>query len=220
MLTTEEMKTTSAVELSATGPYRTWSGGRRCLIVGGVLFAAANLLHPLQHSESAYRYPTWELAHLVMLASLPFLLLGLPYLHHLLARTGHLRDANAAAVLTLLGLLGIAPSSAVEAFVAPEAGHAFMEQLQRGGYGGLIGAFGTAFLLGTVVLGVLVQRVRLGVPGLGPVLIASAVSLVVPVVLNMTESRAAGVIVIASTSIYGLAVASLGLSRYSKTAQR
>jgi hypothetical protein len=187
---------------------------RRCLIVGGVLFAAANLLHPLNHSEAAYDYPTWELAHLVLFASLPLLALGLPFLYDALLRAGRRRAATAAVVLLLVSWVGAAPTAVIEAFVAPEVGHATMERLESGSYGALVGLLGTAFLAGTIVLGVLVHRGRIGFTGVGLVLIGTAVALVLPVTLGLTESRVAGAMIIASTSAYGLALGSLGLTRH------
>jgi hypothetical protein len=35
------------------------------MVTGGVLFAVGNLLHPLQHNDTAHEYPTWVAAHVV-----------------------------------------------------------------------------------------------------------------------------------------------------------
>jgi hypothetical protein len=39
---------------------------------------------PLEHTDAAYQAATWEAAHLVILASIPLLVLGLPAVHRML----------------------------------------------------------------------------------------------------------------------------------------
>lgn len=196
------------------------AASRRCLIAGGSLFALGNVFHPLTHSTEAYRYPTWELAHLVMVASAPFLILGLPFLVWALQAHGRERAGKAAAILLLVGWLGIGPSSVIEAFIAPEIGHAAMNRLAAGGLGKMVGLFGTAFLAGVVVLGWQVHRTKLGVPGVGLALIGSGVALVVPVVLGLTETAAFGAVIIGSTVVYGLGIAALGLTAPQRSPSR
>jgi hypothetical protein len=101
---------------------RDWQ--RLSLIAGGVLFAVGNLLHPLQHNDAAYQSATWEAAHLTIFFSLPLLVLGLPVLHRsLAARIGRRLSAFSVAA-SVVGLIGIAPGTVIEAFVAPAIGHA------------------------------------------------------------------------------------------------
>ena len=64
------------------------------LILGGLLFAAGNLLHPLQHNDAAYDAATWEAAHLTVFFSLPLLALGMPALYRCLKARGGSRLAT------------------------------------------------------------------------------------------------------------------------------
>jgi hypothetical protein len=61
---------------------RSWQASS--LVGGGVLFAVGNALHPLEHNDAAFGSPTWEAAHLLILASIPLLVLGLPVVHRML----------------------------------------------------------------------------------------------------------------------------------------
>jgi hypothetical protein len=48
------------------------------------VFAVGNALHPPEHTDAAYQAATWEAAHLVILASIPLLVLGMPVAHRML----------------------------------------------------------------------------------------------------------------------------------------
>jgi hypothetical protein len=183
---------------------------RVSLFVGGVLFAAGNMLHPLQHNDAAYESGTWEAAHLTIFFSLPFLVLGLPYLHRQLsARIGR-RLSTISVAASVVGLIGIAPGTVIEAFVAPMVGHEAMRQLESGGMAVVNGLLGGCYLGGTIALGWAVRRAGLRPRLAGYALIVSAVVLVA--VMSST-SALAGAIIIAATMTYGLSLAALAIAR-------
>jgi hypothetical protein len=176
------------------------------LFLGGVVFAVGNLLHPLEHDDAAYHATTWQAAHLIIFASLPLLVVGMPALYRYLAgRVGH-RLTVFAVVATVVGLIGIGPGAIIETFVAPMIGHEAMEHLEAGGMAVVDGIFGIAFLSGTLALGWAVYRAGVRPRWSGPTIMAGAVVLLA--VMNAT-GRAAGVAIITATVLYGLALAAL-----------
>ena len=196
-----------------TSPTDTPAGplGRRdwrvaALFLGGIVFAVGNLLHPLEHSDAAYHSATWQAAHLMIFASLPMLVLGLPALSELLATRVRRRVATVIVAASIVGLIGIAPGTVIEAFVAPMVGHHAMEELESGGMGAVNGLLGSAYLGGTIALGWAVWRAQLRPRWAGPALITSAVVLLG--VMSATGS-AAGVVIISATVVYGLALSAL-----------
>jgi hypothetical protein len=176
--------------------------------VGGVVFAAGNLLHPLEHNDAAYDAATWEAAHLTIFASLPLLILGLPALTRALSGRVRRRVATLAVAMSIVGLVGIAPGTVIEAFVAPTIGHEAMRDLESGAMGAVNGLLGSAYLGGTIALGWAIRRGALGPRWAGPSLIASA--LVLLAVMTAT-GPAAGVVIIAATMLYGLALSAVAL---------
>jgi hypothetical protein len=176
-------------------------------VAGGLLFAAGNALHPLQHSDAAYRSATWGAAHLVILAAVPLLVLGLPAVQgQLRARiTGPL--ATWPVAISIVGLIGLAPGMLLEAFVAPSVGHAAMEKLEEGNMGVVSGLFAVAFLGGALGLAWAARRVRLAPAWASPMLVAATLAMIGA--MGFT-SRAAGAVIIAATVAYGVALAALG----------
>ena len=183
---------------------RDWQ--RIALAVGGVAFAIGNLLHPLEHSGAAYEASTWQAAHLTMFFSLPLLVLGLPVLHRQLAGRVSRPLASIPVVASVIGLIGIAPGTIIEAFVAPTVGHEAMQALESGGMGVVNGIMGTAYLGGTIALGWAIRRAKVGPRWVGPSLMASAAVLLG--VMGAT-GPAAGVVIITATMVYGLALSVL-----------
>ena len=80
--------------MSSTTLYRLsgWS-----LLVGVVIFALGNLIHPLEHSQAAYLVSTWVEAHVLIIIGSFLLALGLPALY--------LRQGEKRGVLGLIGLI-------------------------------------------------------------------------------------------------------------------
>jgi hypothetical protein len=185
---------------------RDWQ--RISLIAGGIVFAVGNLLHPLEHNDAAYHATTWQAAHLTIFFSIPLLVLGLPYLHRRLATRVSPRLASMAVAASMAGLIGIAPGTIIESFVAPVIGHHAMHELESGGMGAVNGILGVAYLGGTIALGWAVTRGKLRPRWAGPSLIVSAVVLLG--VMSAT-GPAAGVVIISSTVIYGLALSALAI---------
>ena len=199
--------TTQPVDDPTTEPAggRTWQG--RCLVAGGVLFAIGNALHPLEHDDAAYRAATWEAAHLVILASIPLLVLGLPAVHRRLRGRVPDRLALLPVVAVAVGLIGIAPGCIVEAFVAPLIGQAAMEDLAAGGMGVVDAVFGVAFLGGSLFLGWAIRRSGIRPRWAGPALMAVGAVLLVSMGLT---GPVGGAVIIAATIAYGSIFATLG----------
>jgi hypothetical protein len=179
---------------------------RRSLFLGGIVFAVGNLLHPLEHTDAAYESATWEAAHLLIFFSIPMLVLGLPVLHRRLRDRVAPRIATIAVASSVAGLIGIAPGTVIEAFVAPTIGHEAMVELESGGMLAVNALLGTAFLGGTMALGWAVRKARLEPRWAGPVLLASAG--VMFLVMGAT-GPVAGVVIITATMAYGGALAAL-----------
>lgn len=188
-----------------TRPASRWQG--RLLTAGGVLFAVGNALHPLEHTDSAYDSPTWEVAHLLILASIPMLVLGLPAVHRLLRGRVSDRLALWPVVAVMVGLIGIAPGTVIETFVAPLIGNAAMEDLATGGMGVLDGLFGAAFLGGTVALGFALRRAGIRPAWTGPAVMVLGGVLLVSMGLT---GPVGGMVIITATVAYGSALATLG----------
>jgi hypothetical protein len=190
---------------SATAPAPAWQ--HRAVVAGGLLFALGNALHPLEHSDAAYRSATWEAAHLVILVALPLLVLGLP------AVQGRLRARVAGPLatwpvaLSIVGLIGLAPGMLLEAFVAPTIGHAAMEKLEEGSLGVVSGLFAVAFLGGGLALAWAARQARLAPGWASPMLVIASVAMLGA--MGVT-GRAAGAVIIAATVAYGVGLAALG----------
>ena len=186
---------------------RDWQ--RVSLFAGGIAFAVGNLLHPLEHKDAAYHSATWQAAHLTIFLSMPLLVLGLPYLHRRLATTRvSPLLATVAVYASMAGLIGIAPGTIIEAFVAPMIGHDAMEELESGGMAVVNGLLGAAYLGGTIALGWAVSQAKLRPRWAGPSLIVGAVVLLG---IMSATGPAAGVVIITATAVYGLALAALAV---------
>ena len=174
------------------------------------MFAVGNMLHPLEHEDAAYESATWEAAHLTIFFSLPLLVLGLPYLQRRLAAHSDSRLVPVAVAASMAGLIGIAPGTVIETFVAPLIGHHAMTELESGGMGMVNAILGVAYLGGTIALGWVVRRCKLRPRGAGTVPDRERRRL-----LGMMTATgpAAGVVIIASTMIYGLALSALAVPR-------
>jgi hypothetical protein len=183
---------------------RDWQ--RLSLFAGGIVFAIGNLLHPLEHNDAAYHSGTWQAAHLTIFFSIPLLVLGLPYLHRQLAGRVSPRLASIAVAASMAGLIGIAPGTIIETFVAPLIGHHEMHELESGGMGAVNGVLGVAFLGGTIALGWAVSRAKLRPRWAGPSLLVAAVAMLV---IMSATGPAAGVVIITATVIYGAALSAL-----------
>lgn len=195
----------TALVPAALAPAPAWQ--HRAVVAGGLLFAAGNALHPLEHSDAAYRSATWGAAHLVILAALPLLVLGLPAVQARLRARVAGPLATWPVAVSIVGLIGLAPGMLLEAFVAPSVGHATMEKLEEGNLGVVSGLFAVAFLGGALALAWAARRARLAPAWASPVLAAAAVAMLGA--MGFT-GRAAGAVIIGATVAYGVALAALG----------
>ena len=197
-------------ERSGTTParHRRRSRQAKCLVSGGVVFAVGNALHPLEHTDAAYQAATWEAAHLVILASIPLLVLGLPVVHRMLRGRVSDRWALLPVVSVMVGLIGIAPGAVIEAFVAPRVGNAAMDELASGGMGIVDAVFGVAFLGGSLALGYALRQAGVRPRWAGPGLMVIAGVLLVSMGLS---GPVGGGVIISATIAYGSALAILGL---------
>jgi len=197
--------------ITADDPYPAEDRGgwqRIALFAGGIAFAVGNVLHPLEHNDAAYHSATWKAAHLTIFFSLPLLVLGLPVIYRRLSTRIHSRLGEIAVSASVVGLIGIAPGTIIETFVAPMIGHHTMEELESGGMGVVNAILGGAYLGGTIALGWAVTRAKLRPRFAGPSLIAGAIVLLG--VMSATGPLA-GVAIIGATVLYGLALSALAL---------
>jgi hypothetical protein len=118
----------------------------------------------------------------------------------------HSRLSSFAVSASIAGLIGIAPGTVMEAFVAPMIGHAAMTDLESGGMGAINAILGGAYLGGTIALGWVVNRAKLRPRWAGPAILASAVVLFG--VMSAT-GPVAGVVIITATVVYGLSLSAL-----------
>jgi hypothetical protein len=172
---------------------------RRGLMAGGLVFVVGNAMHPLEHTDAAFDYPTWEAAHLLILLSIPLLVLGLPALQDRLPKL--------ALAATTVGLIGLAPGSVIETFVAPTIGADAMEDLAHGGMAAVDGLFGAAFLGGLVAIAWCARRARVS-PAWAPIALLVATIALFPA-LGLT-GPAIGVLIISATVVQGLSLTALG----------
>jgi hypothetical protein len=175
---------------------------------GGVLFAAGNVLHPLEHSHAAHQAVTWEAAHLVFAAGGLLLAAGLP----LLVETGDVirrsRLASIAAVVLAVCFAGLAPGAWFEAFIAPLPG-GVAETVEAGTAGSINTAIGFAWILGTLAFGIAMARGGMyrTVQWAGSALIAGAVVLVAGPGIPVAE----GLWIIPASVLVGGALAVAGV---------
>jgi hypothetical protein len=208
MSTLLDLEPTSERSETTPAGHRRRSWQAKCLVSGGVVFAVGNALHPLEHTDAAYQAATWEAAHLVILASIPLLVLGLPVVHRMLRGRVSDRWALLPVVSVMVGLIGIAPGAVIEAFVAPRVGNAAMDELASGGMGIVDAVFGVAFLGGSLALGYALRQAGIRPRWAGPALMVIAGVLLVS--MGLTGPVGGGVI-ISATIVYGSALAILGL---------
>jgi hypothetical protein len=184
---------------------RDWQ--RFALFAGGIAFAVGNMLHPLEHNDAAYTRPTWEAAHLTIFFSIPLLVLGLPVLYRRLQAERPRSPLNTFGVAaSVVGLIGIAPGTILEAFVAPTIGYDAMTDLESGGMAIVNAAMGIAYLGGAIALGWAVRNARLRPRWTGPTLIMSS-ALLLGVMSG--SGKVVGVIIISATAAYGFALCAL-----------
>ncbi|MGR7026386.1 hypothetical protein [Geodermatophilus sp. URMC 62] len=171
---------------------------------GGVLFAAGNALHPMEHSEAAHQAATWVAAHVTFGAGAVLVAAGAGALA---ARLAPSRVATIGLAVLWVGLVLIPVGSYTEAYVAPamHSGFAAVEQATLW----FSALAGTATLLGPLLVAVGALRSRL---------------LPAPVAVSLLALPVGGVLagalpvegwgIIPGTVVFGLGIAAAGwLSR-------
>ncbi|WP_448638662.1 hypothetical protein [Geodermatophilus sp. URMC 63] len=171
---------------------------------GGVLFAAGNALHPMEHSEAAHQAATWVAAHVTFGAGAVFVAAGAGALA---ARLAPSRVATIGLAVLWVGLVLIPVGGYTEAYVAPamHSGFAAVEQATLW----FSALAGTATLLGPLLVAVGALRSRL---------------LPAPVAVSLLALPVGGVLagalpvegwgIIPGTVVFGLGIAAAGwLSR-------
>ncbi|MGY1709062.1 hypothetical protein ACI8AC_06075 [Geodermatophilus sp. SYSU D00758] len=174
------------------------------VVAGGVLFAAGNALHPLEHSHAAHEAATWVAAHVVFSAGALLVAAGAGALA---ARLGRSRVATAGVAVLWVGLTLIPVGGYTEAYVAPamHGGFAAVEEATLW----FSALAGTATLLGPLLIAIGALRHRL---------------LPAPVALALVALPVGGVLggalpveghgIIPGTVLFGLGIAAAGwLSR-------
>ncbi len=122
-----------------------------------------NLLHPLEHSDAAYRAATWEAAHLLCLLSLPVLLLGLPALIEALEmRRAGAYAPIAAAMVVVTGQLAWRQDCCWRQYVAPQVGHEMMQRIEATGFGAVGGFLSLLWVVSSVPLAFACHRAGFG----------------------------------------------------------
>lgn len=119
---------------------------------GGVLFAAGNVLHPLEHNAAAHAASTWEAAHLVFALGGLLIAAGLPLLLAVGEVARPSRIVAAGGVLLALAFAALGPGAWFEAFVAPLPGDT-AAGLEKGAGGTVNAAAGFVWILSMLVLG-------------------------------------------------------------------
>jgi hypothetical protein len=176
------------------------------ILVGALLFAVGNLLHPLDHSLAARDSATWEIAHVTFMLGGIVMALGLPgaYLRQA-ARAGRLGLAGFVALF--LGLIVIAPGAWFEAFVVNEVGPELTETIEDGAGGVFNGTLGLLLVAGPLLFGIATLRARV-FPR--PAAIASIATTPILLLLGGVPGKAGGAAIIFGTVLLSAAYSWIG----------
>jgi hypothetical protein len=170
---------------------------------GGALFAAGNLLHPLEHSEAAHSAATWEAAHLIFALGGLLIAAGLPLLLVVGQVVRPSRLVMTGGVLLAVAFAALAPGAWFEAFVAPLPG-GVAERLETGPGGAVNGVAGFAWIAGALLFGVGLARrgARRAIRAAGAALTVATVVLAAGPGIPVTE----GLWIIPATALIGVAL--------------
>ena len=184
------------------------------LVLGGILFAIGNLLHPTTHSPAAYASPLWTEAHVTFMVGMIGILLGLPALYATSAeRTGWLGLIGFIAFFA--GVAYTLGGSWFEAFGVPELDDAAIHTVEHGVAVpfNIVGAL--LFLSGQIAFGIALYRARVAPRVACGLMILTGIALLPASGLS---GEAAGMTIIATTAILGLSLALLGAALYKSAA--
>jgi hypothetical protein len=170
---------------------------------GGVLFAAGNLLHPLEHTDQAEASPTWEAAHLLFGLGAVLLCAALPRLAGPLG-TGKLARVSTAMVWAAMLLVPV--GAYFEVYVAPTLSEAAVKDIESSAIA-FWSVSSLLFILGSVLFGVAAFRVRAWTLPVRAALVAGPLLLMAAPGLPGVD----GIWIIAGTTILGLGLAATAL---------
>jgi hypothetical protein len=178
------------------------------LLLGGLLFAVGNLLHPTTHSPSAHEAATWQAAHVTFIVGMIGILLGLPgFYGHRAHRLG--LPGLVGYVAFFAGMAATLGSSWFEAFGVTALDEPAIHAVEHGSGVTFNVIGGLLFVGGQILLGVALYRSREAARLAALVMVGAGIVLFVPV--GGAESASAGMLTIASTAALGLALAFFGV---------
>ncbi|TFV44383.1 hypothetical protein [Blastococcus sp. TF02A-35] len=127
------------------------------VVAGGALFAVGNLLHPLEHNDTAHESPTWVAAHVVFAIGALLIAAGMTVL------TRRFRSSPTGLVglgITWLGMVLIPGGALMEAYVRPLFDHHGFGEIEQATILFTMVA-GTSNLLGPALIAIGAIRNRL-----------------------------------------------------------
>ncbi|MGW6426298.1 hypothetical protein ACWF82_26795 [Nocardia sp. NPDC055053] len=186
------------------------------LAVGAALWAAGNLMHPLEHAESSEQAPTWAAAHLTFAVGAVLMAVGLPALVRAIRRPG---DEGAGKLLTLAhgllfaGLAVVIPIGAYhEVFVSTHLDHHTAAEISDAS-AAVLAPLSLALLIGFVLLAVyaLIRPAAVFGRWSGVLIILGTLSMTVSAMLPGVLPGAEGWWIIPGTVAQGLAIGIAGV---------
>ncbi|GAB7193236.1 hypothetical protein NUM3379_39450 [Kineococcus sp. NUM-3379] len=203
--TTTPTTTSTGAPAGVPGPDH--RAGRRlralCVVAGGLLFAAGNLAHPLEHSDAAELSPLWGPAHVTFAAGGLLVAAGIGSVSALLRSS---RVAQVGTGLVWLAMVLMSPSAFLETFVAPHVGHDTSHTIESAAIG-VTALTALSLFVGHVLLAVGGLRARALPRPVAAALLAGVAVLVAGPGLPGPD----GVAVITGTVLLGLGLAGVGL---------
>ncbi|MFJ2838549.1 MULTISPECIES: hypothetical protein [Nocardia] len=207
----------SADRTSSSVPPGSRDRGRAVVLaVGAALWAAGNLMHPLEHAESSEQAATWAAAHLTFAVGAVLMAVGLPALIRAIRRPG---DERAGKMLTLAhgllfaGLAVVIPIGAYhEVFVSTHLDHHAATEIADAS-AAVLAPLSLALLLGFVLLAVyaLIRPAAVFGRWSGVLIILGTLSMTVAAMLPGVLPGAEGWWIIPGTVAQGVAIGLAGV---------
>jgi len=175
------------------------------MVAGGTLFAVGNLLHPLEHNDTAHTSPTWVAAHVVFAVGAVLLAASMTVLTRRFAGS---RTGLVGLGVTWLGMVLIPAGAPMEAFVRPVTDHSGFADIEQATLAFTMLA-GFSNLIGPALLTIAAVRNRLL-----PLWVSLSFSGITVGALLYPALPKEGYGIIPGTVLFGLAMAAAGwLSR-------
>ncbi|MEV6061935.1 hypothetical protein [Nocardia asteroides] len=186
------------------------------LAVGAVLWAAGNLMHPLEHVESAEHAPTWAAAHLTFAVGAVLMAVGLPALVRAIRRPGADRAGRMLTLahgLLFAGLAVVIPIGAYhEVYVSTQLDHHAAAEISDAS-AAVLAPLSLALLLGFVLLAVyaLIRPAAVFGRWSGVLIILGTLSMTVAAMVPGVLPGAEGWWIIPGTVAQGVAIGIAGV---------